>query len=202
MDTTIINNKFEEWTKGLNDREARISIFRHIRDIPYAIIPKLRDPEVGPSGILELNEGSCQPKHFLLAMLFAKLNIPVKYVTYPFKWGEQPLKYNNDLQQIVGSIPKAYHLACKAYLENKWVLVDATHDPALKKYGFPVNEGWDGASNTKNAVITMEEVIHDSLKERIDFESAQRSLYTEEEKARYAAFVEKFNLWLKEIRKE
>lgn len=201
MEEAIITKKFEQWVKGLGENQARISIFSHIRDIPYAIVPKLRDPKVGPSGMLELNKGSCQPKHFLLAILFGKLNIPIKYVTYPFKWEEQPLKYNNELRKMAVGLPKAYHLACKAYIENKWVLTDATYDPVLKGEGFPVNESWDGVSNTKNAVITIEEVIHDSLEDRVSYESTQRGSYSEEEKVRYADFVERFNLWLENIRK-
>ncbi|MFA6282151.1 MAG: hypothetical protein WCY05_06605, partial [Candidatus Omnitrophota bacterium] len=157
--------------------------------------------KIGPSGMLELNKGSCQPKHFLLAMLFGKLNIPVKYVTYPFKWQDQPLKYNDGLKNLASGLPKAYHLACKAYIEDKWVLVDATYDLVLKKEGFPVNENWDGMHDTKNAVVTQEEVIHDSLKERVDYEAFERSRYSEDEKNRYGAFVEKFNLWLENIRK-
>lgn len=201
MEEALVIKKFEHWVKGLSEKEARISIFNHIRDISYAIVPKLRDPKVGPGGMLELNKGSCQPKHFLLAILFSKLNIPIKYITYPFKWGEQPLKYTTELKTIVGNLPKAYHLACKAYIENKWILVDATYDSVLKKYGFPVNENWDGVNNTENAVITQEEVIHNSLEERVNYELSKRSLYSEEEKIRYADFVEKFNLWLEDIRK-
>ena len=201
MEEALVIKKFEHWVKGLSEKEARISIFNHIRDISYAIVPKLRDPKVGPGGMLELNKGSCQPKHFLLAILFSKLNIPIKYITYPFKWGEQPLKYTTELKTIVGNLPKAYHLACKAYIENKWILVDATYDSVLKKYGFPVNENWDGVNNTENAVITQEEVIHNSLEERVNYELSKRSLYSEEEKIRYTDFVEKFNLWLEDIRK-
>ena len=77
MAQNIIDKKFNEWTAGLGPKEARIAAFNRVRDIPYAIIPELRSPEAGPSGILEKNCGSCQPKHWLLAILFKKLKIPV-----------------------------------------------------------------------------------------------------------------------------
>jgi len=73
MDTIILDKKFSEWTKDLDHKEAKISIFNHIRNIPYAIVPEFRNPEVGTSGILDLNKGSCQPKHFLLAVFLTGL---------------------------------------------------------------------------------------------------------------------------------
>ena len=197
----IIRQKFSEWTKGLNGQGARIAVFEHIRDIPYAIVPELRDPKRGPCGILEYNKGSCQPKHYLLALLFKEMGIIVKYATYPFKWKDCPIKYPAEIKEIVNNLPSAYHLAAKAYLNNKWVLVDATNDLLLKKGGFPVNEKWDGASDTLNAVVPSEEILHDTPEERIAYELSKRSLYTEKEKALYAQFIDKLNSWLVELRK-
>jgi hypothetical protein len=37
----IIDEKFNEWTKGRSPLDARINIYRQIRDIPYAIVPEL-----------------------------------------------------------------------------------------------------------------------------------------------------------------
>ncbi len=202
MDEPLVNKKFVQWTYGLDTKQARISIFKHIRDIPYAIIPKLRNPAVGPAGMLELNRGSCQPKHFLLVMLFNKLNLPTRYVTYPFKWNEQPMKYPDDLKKMTENLPLAYHLTSKAHIGGRWVLVDATHDLLLESAGFPVNKDWDGESDTLNAVTPKEEIIHNTLEERLSYESAQRAYYSEEEKKNYADFVDKLNLWLKEIRKQ
>ena len=75
MDGDIIAKKFKEWTAGLEPVAARVSIFEHIRDIPYAIVAQLRDPVTGPVKILKLNKGSCVPKHFLLALMFKKLGL-------------------------------------------------------------------------------------------------------------------------------
>ncbi|MCK9614083.1 MAG: hypothetical protein M0R48_01110 [Candidatus Omnitrophica bacterium] len=202
MNSSILDRKFNEWTKNFIPLAARISVFNHIRDIPYIIVPELRDPKVGTSKILELNKGSCQPKHFLLAVFFERLSIPVKYVSYPFKWGEQPLKFPNDLRQLAKSLPISYHLACKAYVNNKWILVDATNDLALEKAGFPVTNSWDGINDTKNAVVPIKEIIHRSLDERVAYELAQKSRYTDEEKLLSGKFVEELNSWLYSIRKK
>ncbi len=202
MNKNIIDNTFDEWTKGLASKEALISVFKHIRDIPYAIVPELRDPKRGTSGILELNKGSCQPKHFLLALLFNKLGIEIKYVTYSFKWQDQPIKFPEDIARTMKNLPFVYHLACKANIDNKWILIDATHDLALEKGGFPVNKDWDGVSETKNAVTPVEEIVHHSLEERVSYESDRKSLYTDKEKGQYEEFVEKLNLWLIQLREK
>ena len=192
--------KFNELTKKLDPKEARIAVYKFIRDIPYAIIPELRDPDKGPAGILHLNKGSCQPKHYLLGMLFVKLDIPIQYMSYPFLWGSQKIAFPDDLKKIVKELPPAYHLACKAYIDQKWVLVDATHDLPLKKANFPVTEQWDGQSDTVNAVEPLEEIIHGSLMERVTYEAKQRGFYSEKEKASYAQFLEKLNPWLESVR--
>lgn len=201
MDENNIFEKFRKWTEGLGPKEARISVFEHVRDIPYAIVPELRSPERGPSGIITLNKGSCQPKHYLLAKLFKELNIPVKYATYPFRWGDCPIKYPPGLKKSLKGLPLAYHLACKAFINGKWVLVDATWDATLKKFGFPVNENWDGSNDTLNAVVPQKEVLHETPGGRVDYETEKKARQTEKEKASYAEFVDKLNAWLDKIRK-
>ncbi|MCK9604095.1 MAG: hypothetical protein M0R66_07045 [Candidatus Omnitrophica bacterium] len=202
MEEKIILEKFKQWAGNLSPEEARIAVFEHVRDIPYAIIPELRDPHRGPAGILEYNKGSCQPKHYLMGLLFTKLAIPIKYVTYPFKWGSEgrPVKYPDDLRSMFKGLPAAYHLALKAYIDGRWVLVDATYDPALKKADFPVNEKWDGKSDTLNAVTPQEEIIHNSVEERVSLETQRKSLQSDKEKAAYAEFVDRLNKWLVELR--
>jgi hypothetical protein len=74
----IVQEAFAEWTKGLSGRDARISIFDHIRDIPYAVIPEISNPVDGPQGLLKGMKGSCTPKHFLLGRMFEMLQIPIK----------------------------------------------------------------------------------------------------------------------------
>jgi hypothetical protein len=196
----LTDKRFAEWTKGLEPKEAMISVYEHIRDIPYAIIPELRDPVKGPAGILEKGCGSCIPKHFLLAAMFGRLGIPVKFATYPFKWGDPAINYPPDIRNMVKELPTTYHLACKARIGAAWRLVDATWDPPLKRANFPVNEDWDGESDTNNAVTPFEEVLHDSLDDRLRYESSRKTLYTEKEKAAYERFIPALNAWLKTLR--
>jgi hypothetical protein len=46
----------------------------------------------------------------------------------------------------------AYHLACRVQIGCRWILVDATWDCPLGRAGFPVNDHWDGYSETRCAV--------------------------------------------------
>ena len=202
MSDKIIEDKFAEWTEGLEPVKARVSVFEHIRDIPYALIPELRDFNTGPAGILKICKGSCIPKHFLLGMFFEKLGIPVKYVTYLFTWDDPAIKYPPDLRKIVKYLPIGTHLACKAYIQDRWVLVDATWDSLVKKAGFPVNENWDGFSNTKNAVKHIKEIIHDSAEDRIKYAAEYRKTWAEDEISAYEKFPVIFNAWLEVLRKQ
>src|SRR4030043_408837 len=53
----IVNRKVHEWTRGKSDKDARITIYYKIRDIPYAVIPELNDSK-RYTQILELDKGS------------------------------------------------------------------------------------------------------------------------------------------------
>lgn len=197
----MITQKFNGWTEGKGPKEARISVYEHIRDIPYAIIAAMRDPKAGPAALIETNHGSCNPKHVLLGELFTRLGLKVKYANYAFNWDDPAVKYPPELRALTKKLPHGNHLAVKTFIEGKWVLVDATWDPPLKKSGFPVNESWDGVSDTKNAVIPISEVLHDTIEERVKYDVGLRGRYTEEQTAVYTGFVEKLNAWLETLRR-
>ncbi|MBU1726394.1 MAG: hypothetical protein KJ880_02050 [Candidatus Omnitrophica bacterium] len=194
-------HKLKEWTLGLGPLESRKTVFERIRDIPYYLVPQVEDPYEWAGRILDSNKASCSPKHYLLGFLFIQLGIPVKYATYPFKWDKQPIKYPSELMDLAQGSPIGYHSACKAFIEDKWVLVDATWDKALKRAGFSVNEDWDGFSDTLNAVVPFNEIIHESLEERLVFVREKKSMFSEQEKSTYVQFIEKFNAWLENLRR-
>lgn len=201
MKNNIVDEKFSVWTSGLDPKAARIAVFNKIRDIPYMIIPELRSPDAGPSGILEKNCGSCQPKHWLAALYFKKLGIPVKYATYPFYWhAGNIIKYPSELKAMMKTLPVTNHLAIKANINTEWVLVDATYDLPLGKVGFPINRSWDGVSPTRNAVHPLKEILHDTVEERVAYDALTRESYTETEKTALAEFVPKLNAWFESLR--
>lgn len=147
----VLEEKFREWTQGKNAVEARVSIYRSIRDIPYAIIPHLNHAERYVE-ILTLGKGSCTPKHFLLGNMFQRLGMLVLYAVYPYRWGDwdpAEIEFAARLWKLAQEQPLSYHLACKVEIEGKLVLVDATLDSGLKKAGLPVNTDWDGINDTQ-----------------------------------------------------
>lgn len=193
----IILKKFDEWTKDLGPKESRIKIFEKIRDIPFSIIPT--NLENAPVELLLQNKGSCLPKHSLLGILFQKLEIPVKYAVYSFRWSDQGIDYPEKLKKTVGRLPMDHHIACKACINDRWILVDATWDLPLKKVGFPVNETWDGFNSTVNAVTPLEESVFGSIQEGLEYVGSRASYTKEQALLCYTYFVE-LNVWLKEVR--
>ena len=145
----IVDEKFKEWTKDLTPLQARINVFNHIRDIPYAIVPEIMDYRGYPN-ILKTGKGSCSPKHFLLCEIYRRLGLQVLYVVYPHRWdkiAEIMGEYSDRLKDMALALPVSRHMACKVEIDGKLVLLDATFDLPLQKAGFPVNANWDGISN-------------------------------------------------------
>jgi len=196
----IITERFDEWTGGLAPEKGRIRIFERIRDIPFAIVPEFFSLEKGPAGMLAENRGFCVSKHFLLGMMCRKTGIPVRYCTCSFRWSELEVDYPADLRKLTQALPVTYHLTCRAFIGGRWVLVDATWDPGLKKAGFPVNEKWDGKSDTGNAVNPLEEFISEDAVEGEKIFKEKTASYDLQEKLRLSRFSGKFNRWLEKVR--
>ena len=189
-----IDDVFSEWVGGLNLEEARMCIFSKIRDIPYAAIPELNEPSQCIR-ILELNKGSCTPKHFLLYQMYQKLGLQVLYSVFPYRWDEFDYLYPPELKQLAGTMPVANHLACRVEIDGELVLVDATLDPALAAVGLPVNTGWDGKSNTLLPVVPCgEEQLYHPLEAHLMPASQIDELSL--------SFYRGLNSWMESLRKK
>ena len=190
--TGIVLRKFNQWTQGKNSLEARISIYNMIRDIPYAIIPELIDPE-RYTKIFTAGKGSCSPKHFLLCEMYQKLGLTVLYACYPFRWEEVKVDYPTKLRKLARVIPTSYHVACKAEINGELVLVDATLDPIMGRLGLPVNKDWDGISDTLLPIMSCgeEQLYHPSEASHIKPRLDDKSL----------AFYQELNSWLVKVRR-
>jgi len=196
----VIWEKFREWTEGLSAIGSRIAVFERIRDIPFVIVPEQFGLEDGPADMLLRNGGFCVPKHYLLGLMYRRLGIPARYCTFAFRWREMDLDYPEELLRQAEKLPITYHLACKAFIDERWRLVDATWDTGLKEAGFPVNLAWDGRSDTANAVKPIEAHIHADIKERDRVFAGKLKAYTLPEKLELSRFSMAFNAWLKELR--
>ena len=101
----LVDEKFREWTAGLDVKEGMISVFQHIRDIPYSLAVPMTDPKTAPEQILVLGKGHCGPKHYLLAEMYRRLGFEVVYAIFPFLWNDQDLPYPPELRQLGNRSP-------------------------------------------------------------------------------------------------
>jgi hypothetical protein len=188
----LVDRAFLEWTSGKNPLEARITIFEKIRDIPYAIIPEISNADNFPR-ILDIGKGSCTPKHLLLASMFERLGITVLLVVYPFRWPSVEMEVPQEINNTLATLPDDHHMACKALINERLVLVDATVDPALEKLGLPVNKSWDGMNDTLLAVEPSDEemLFHPSEASMINKIMVDPV---------HIEFYDRFNSWLDDIR--
>ena len=229
--TSLVKDTFAEWTEDLDTRQSMVSIFTHIRDIPYSLSLPMPNPKTSPEQLLMAGKGSCASKHYLLAEMFRKLNLNVVYATIAFSWNDPDLHYSSDLRKLAARLPIAHHMACRVQIGCRWILVDATWDPPLAKGGFLINNPWDGYSEMKWAVKPLKsparmasceglenvpcrsegETAHntvDSEKNRWDVEDQARYYYekvavrTPDEVMQNAQFYRKFEEWLVEIRQQ
>lgn len=197
---SMIEEKLNEWCKGKKFHEQVITVFEHIRDIPYYIIPDLRNHLTGPEKLLELRKGSCIPKHFLMGKMFKKLGVKVKYVSMPFQWASLDVAYPEELRQLAAEMPLGSHLACKAVINGKDVLVDATWDIPMKKVGFPVNEKWDGKTDMIPAVRATDEILHETEVQWDEYIKEVRGSWKADDYEKEDIFIAKFNAWLEQER--
>ena len=188
----IVDRKLHEWTRGKSAKDARITIYYKIRDIPYAVIPELNDSEQYIH-ILEFNRGSCTPKHFLLCDMYQRIGLELLYAVYPFRWDEFALLYPPELRRLAKAMPIGYHLACKVDIDGRFILVDATLEPALQKIGLPVNREWDGIRDTLLAVNPCGE-------EQLYHPSEARSIQPGITDEKSLAFINGLNAWLEKLR--
>jgi hypothetical protein len=108
---SLVNKKFHDGTDGLDIRDSMVSIFEHIRGIPYSLVVPMPDPKTSPEQLLVEGKGSCGPKHYLLATMYGKLNLSVVYATIPFSWNDSDLIYPPELRKKAARLPIAYNLA-------------------------------------------------------------------------------------------
>ena len=229
--SSLVNTKFAEWTCDLDTRESMISIFGHIRDIPYSLGMPTYGFMTAAESLLASGRGSCGPKHHLLAEMYRKLNLNVIFATFDFSWNDPDIRYPNALRNIAARLPVSHHLACRVQIGCRWVLMDATWDPSLEKAGFPVNREWDGYSDTQCAVRPVpsavrtaycrtatnepcrskeeaslcpldEEKDHWNAESRAAYYAKKISLLTPEERNLTSVFYRELDAWMEILRQE
>lgn len=116
-----------------------VAAFDQVRGLPYAI-----DAAHDADSLDALARGDCLAKSDLLARRLRRLGFRVRMV----RW----LYLLPDVVPETRELPSRLdmHRAVEVWSRRGWILVDATHDPALARAGLTVTE-WDGISSTQAA---------------------------------------------------
>lgn len=126
----------------LTKEEKIIKIIELVIDIPYKRIWSLN-----PSEMILQNAWSCTPKHIFLFQCLSKLNIPVRYLVIPFYYKNSDFVFPHKYKDLINNMPISYHIALKAKLKDKWLILDVTWDSKLK--WFPINNTQHWINNMK-----------------------------------------------------
>ncbi|MFH8987126.1 HAD-IA family hydrolase [Streptomyces sp. NPDC017940] len=131
---TYIRAEADAGPKALRDatlRDAARWAFELTRDVPCAT-----DGAHRADDLLDKGRGNCAAKAELLCAAFGELGYPARRVRWLYQLPGTPPE--------VALLPTPYdvHTAVEARVDGKWLLVDATHDPALAALGLTVAE-WD-----------------------------------------------------------
>ena len=157
------------------------SIFLKIRDIPYSIP-------------LDFNEedNCCSGKSTKLVSLFQNNGFKARLRVCVFLWEDL------HLPPEVIEIPHdkdCTHTYAEVYLNKKWVRVDATWDPELRK-AFHIND-WDGVSDTSLAVRPIKTFSPKRSAEIMQHQSKQA---IDDDLSRNREFYRGLNAWFEKIR--
>ncbi|MBD3193397.1 MAG: hypothetical protein GF308_22365 [Candidatus Heimdallarchaeota archaeon] len=206
MDEKLRAKIVKEWTEGLPFEQKVIKLFQKVRDIPFGRMGS-RDPEV----VYEKNMGTCSGKNLLLRELYDELGIKTKdmltlhrfndliwFPTESYPILNLPTKLKEILKQ--GSIYD-FHNFVKIYVNDKWIDVDATFDKPLKKYGFIINDDWDGKSDMTMCVVGTKK-IWDCHHKGLEEKERLTALLPEKVQRTRKMFLRQLTDWITERRKK
>jgi len=120
-------------------RDAAVRAFLEVRELPYAI-----DAAHAADDLQRVGTGDCLAKAELLARRLTALGLRTRLVRCRY---ELPA-----VVPEVAALPSRLdlHRAVEVFLDDRWLLADATHDSGLAGTGLTVAD-WDGLSSTEPA---------------------------------------------------
>jgi len=196
MEQDPLRAALNEWTQGLDPVAARIRVFERVRDLPYQY-PASRDP----LEVLRSGRGSCSGKHYLLGKLFSAMGLRVKNMLCTHRFNESPLPFPDDMQEILRKNEIVdLHDYLQVQIDGQWVDVDCTWEKALRDFGFPVTDDWNGKSSMMLTVNPDEtkEVNGDPSKAKDEM----LSHLTHRQRTLRKQFLEALARWVEEIETE
>lgn len=135
-----IRTTLERLTANRSALQARIALFDHVRDLSVSLAGS---DEV--QTVLSQGRGSGSGKHFALAALLEAAGYRLRHVLCSHRFNESPIAFPDEMQDLLrkNEVFDVHHFV-QLELQGNWVDVDATWNVALRPYGFPVNDDWDG----------------------------------------------------------
>lgn len=141
MDMDPIRATLERLTKDRSAVRARIEIFEYVRDLPI-VLAGSDEARI----VLAEGRGSGTGKHQVLAALLHAAGCRVRHALCSHRFNESPIAFPDDMQLLLrkNEILDVHHFL-QIEVAGAWIDIDATWNAALRPYGFPVNDEWDGA---------------------------------------------------------
>jgi transglutaminase-like putative cysteine protease len=191
-----IRAAYEEWTQGRDPVSARIALFEHVRDLPFRY-PAPRDGRE----VLQQGAGSCSGKHNLLAALFRHAGLQVRHMLCTHRFNDSSMAFPEHMH---GALQKNeildVHDYLQVYVDGKWIDVDATWPLALRDFGVPATEDWDGKTSMVLSVVSdeHEELDGDPAKAKEE----RLSKLTPRQRMLRKQFLETLSQWAGELQAE
>ena len=153
MDKEFGERILKEWgIQELPLEDKIIKIFEKVRDIPFGSTGS-RDPK----DVYERNKGTCSGKNFLLRDLYKLIGVKTRDMICLQRWKDltwfptetyKNVKFPEELLKMLDEYDIVdFHNYEEIYINNRWIVVDATIDKPLKKIGFYTTGNWDGKTS-------------------------------------------------------
>jgi hypothetical protein len=196
MGTDIIEQTLRTWTDGCDPLRSRITLFEHVRDLPY-YYPSPRDP----SEVLQSGRGSCSGKHYVLGAMFRLLGLEVRHMICTHRFNESLIVFPGPMQEMLRKNEIIdMHDSLQIAVDDAWVDVDATWPSGLREFGFPVNEDWDGKHAMPLSVVAEDLVIAEGDPETLKEELLSK--LTPRQRALRKQFLIALSSWVQELSAE
>jgi hypothetical protein len=196
MSDDPIGAAIAEWTRGLDPTAARVACFERVRDLPFRY-PSSRDPRA----VLEATAGSCSGKHYLLGEIYRRLGVPVRHMICSHRFNDSPLPFPDHMQDLLDKNEVLdWHDYLQINVDGNWIDVDATWPQALRDFGLPVTDDWDGKSAMSLTVVPDE---HEELRGDLGKGKEEHlSRLTPRQRGLRKQFLESLSQWAAELQAE
>ena len=151
-----------------SDREKLERIYYFVRDMPYDILASFRYLAEGKrraSDVLNAGHAFCMGKASSFAALCRAVGIPSRIGFQQLHCPDKPFM-SEEVRRLWGDRPLPRHSLGEAYLDGKWLKLDATIDRATAEAkGRPYSRQFDG----EHDIPTVEGPILADLESHVDY---------------------------------